>query len=59
MNINDINNSPLKTITDIVVAVPKCRKSKFGEIFLISILELTSWHTSTLKKLYIYANQKL
>ena len=38
MDINDINNSPLKTITDIVVAVPKCRKSKFGEIFLISIL---------------------
>jgi hypothetical protein len=35
----------------IVVAVPKCRKSKFGEIVLFPFLELPSWHASTLKKI--------
>jgi hypothetical protein len=46
-------------IPHIVVAAPKCRKSKFGEIVLFPFLELTSWHASTLKNLYVYANQKL
>jgi hypothetical protein len=54
-----IRNCEFDHVTKTRMIGSKMLQVKIWRNHFISILELTSWHASTLKNWYVYANQKL